>query len=126
MPYWKAFRKPEKPKRQIDWDLVWENTKAVLCGILAFAIIGGVIAGIVLLIVSDTEEDRRNASVTAGTVVDMGAYVPGKVTKQYGYWLNVDGGDYVATWDVSDEYYSRVQIGDWVEKGVLPDAAKAD
>jgi len=121
MPYWEAFRKPGKPKRQIDWDSVWETTKSVLCAVLAFIIIGGLIFGIIMLIVSDIEEDRLNDSVTAGTVVDMGAYTPGRSQRQYGYWLNVDGGDYVATWDVSDEYYSRVQIGDWVERGVLPE-----
>lgn len=122
MPYWEAFRKPEKPKRQIDWSMFWENVRAVLTVLFIIGIFGGALFFVGYLIWDDCNSAQRNNSVTAGIVVDMGAYVPGKVARQYGYWLSVDGGDYVATWDVSDEYYSRVQIGDWVEKGVLPDA----
>lgn len=64
--------------------------------------------------------DPRDA-ITSGIVVDLGERLPGKETKKYRYWIDVESNEVTATWYVSDTYYERVSIGDYVEKGKLPE-----
>ena len=118
MPYWEAFRKPERKRREIDWGDVFER---IVAGFMILIVVGG-FAFVGWAIWDDCNKVHIENSVTSGTVVDMGSYLPGGKTtrKQYGYWIRVTNGEHTATWDVSDTYYSMVQIGDHVEKGILP------
>ena len=55
--------------------------------------------------------------ITEGVIIDMGHYVPGRSTKQYGCWIKIRSDDgTVGTWAVSDTVYGTMSIGDWVEK----------
>lgn len=122
MPYWEAFLKPEKKRLWIDWsDMVWKIGAGFMILLLVglFALVGWAVW-------DDCNNFHIKNSVTSGVVVDMGSYVPGKTAKMYGYWLRVTNGEYTATWDVSDTYYNRVQVGDHVEKGVLPEEVSGD
>ena len=54
---------------------------------------------------------------TWGTVTDKGAYVPGKYSRKYAYWVDVvaDTGERM-TWEVSDTFYQSVEVGDYVRR----------
>ena len=120
MPYWEAFRKPEKKKREIDWG---ELVSRIGAGFMILLIVGG-LAFVGWAIWDDCNKAHIENSVTSGIVVDMGEYVPGRNARMYGCWLRVTNGEHTATWDVSDTYYNRVQVGDYVEKGVLPEVSE--
>lgn len=86
--------------------------------------VGGALLGLGFVFGTAIEEEKQKESVTAGIVVDMGSYTTGRGTRKYAYWLAVRDRGITVTWDVSDTYYNRVQIGDHVEKGVLPDGGQ--
>lgn len=52
-----------------------------------------------------------------GTVTDKGAYVPGKYSMKYAYWVDVvaETGERM-TWSVSDTFYQSVEVGDYVRR----------
>lgn len=123
MPYWEAFRKPERKRRKIDWEEVFGHIGA---WVMILILVGG-FAFIGWAAWDDCNKAHIRNSVTSGVVVDMGSYIPGRKTaKMYGYWLRVTNGEHTVTWDVSDTYYNRVQVGDYVEKGVLPEEVTGD
>ena len=115
------YKPPQKPK-ETRWERfkkwaycndLWSNLGATL---ICLIILGGIFIGLWLRIKPDPAD-----AVTSGIVVDMGSVRPGKTSGKYSYWVVIESNEAKGTWYVSDTYYERINIGDYVEKGKLPE-----
>ena len=110
MPYWEAYRKPSR--RKIDWEDVW-------CTVGAIVMIAILIAAFVVLGVYIKNQSDKNAlaqSITEGLVLDKGHSIWGKSVTTYSCWVQVQNGNDVVIWHVSDDFYDGVNVGDWVKR----------
>lgn len=110
MPYWEAYRKPEK--RKIDWEDVWGTVGAIV--MIAIFIAAFVFVG--FLFKTDMDKEALANSVTEGLVLDKGHSIGGKSVTTYSCWVQVRNGDDVVIWHVSDDFYDSVNVGDWVKR----------
>ena len=117
----------DKPRKESRWDRFkdwayyndfWQYFGAA---IVILIIIGGL--GFVGWLIF--KPDPRDA-ITSGIVVDKGTIRPGKYKDWYSYWVEVESNEVKVTWEISDTYYERVSIGDYVEKGKLPEEVSGD
>ena len=106
-----AEREAERERQWRRWNRM-ENLKMVGAFILFIA---AIIA--VLFLLRFLVDQTAVLQPDWGTVTDKGAYVPGKYSKKYAYWVDVvaDTGERM-TWDVSDTFYQSVEVGDYVRR----------
>ena len=112
------YKPPKESRWQRFWDWVrydvsWDDIGAVLWTLVIVGLFGFV--GWLIF-----KPDPRDA-ITSGIVVDKGTIRPGKTKDWYSYWVEVESNEVKVTWEISDTYYERVSIGDYVEKGKLPE-----
>lgn len=110
MPYWEVYSKPEKKK--IDWEDVLCTVGAIV--MIAILITLAVIIGV--YIKNQIDENALANSVTEGLVLDKGHSIGGKNVTTYSCWVQVQNGDNVVIWHVSDDFYDSVNVGDWVKR----------
>lgn len=109
------FDKPRKKSRWgrfREWCYYNDFWQKVGATIVIITLIGGAIFAIAWVC-----EPEPGDLITEGVIIDMGRYVPGRTTRQYGCWIKIRSDDgIVGTWAVSDTVYETISIGDWVVK----------
>lgn len=94
----------------------WQNVGATIVILILIGLLGFV--GWLIF-----KPDPGDA-ITSGIVVDKGSIRPGRSSDWYSYWVEVESNEVKVTWEISDTYYERVSIGDYVEKGKLPEVGE--
>ena len=116
-----------KPPKRTRWQRLWDWVRYdVPWETILYGFLGLLLAGVLGLIGWVIFKPEPGDLMSDGIVIDKGAVRPGKYSGKYSYWIEVESNEVKGTWYISDTYYERVSIGDYVVKGILPEEVTAD